>query len=105
MKKESRKQPNSSKRISFRHQAGPGLDFYLYEQMEGESNFGVGGIPARIVRGLARPGGTLLGSWHLHNFLGLAVSPGTLDPSVLALGYPQTPVSQWKSWSVHFQLG
>ena len=62
MKKKSRKQPNSRKWISFRHQAGPGLDFCLYEQMEGESNFGVGEIPARIVRGLARPGGTLLGS-------------------------------------------
>ena len=51
-------------------------------------------VPARIVRGLARPGGTLLGSCHLHNFLGLAVSPGTLDPRVLALGYAQTPVEE-----------
>ena len=93
MKKESRKQSNSRKWIGFRHQASPGLDFCLYEQMEGESSFGVG-VPARIVRVLARPGGTLLGSCHLHNFLGLAVSPGTLDPRVLALGYAQTPVEE-----------
>lgn len=49
------------------------------------------GTLVRIVRGLPRPGGALLGSWYLHSFLGLAVSPGTLDPSVPALGYSQTP--------------
>lgn len=58
------------------------------------------GTLVRIVRSLARPGG----SWYLHSLLGLAVSPGTLDPSVPALGYSQTPTSQWSRQSVHFRL-